>query len=126
MNLLIISGRRNEVIEKLVPEITQTVNVGLFDEIPLCIWRELPNLAIHILETVGYTRYVKCSDSIKPVMIVTEQEKTMKEVRFQVESDSNIPINLWKQLSDYSTRILEEAGYTKYDRKTDSIVFLQK
>ena len=38
----------------------------------------------------------------------------------------NIPIAIWKQIPEHAIQILEEAGYTKYDRKTDSIVFVQK
>ena len=38
----------------------------------------------------------------------------------------SIPSKLWKQLPDHAVQILEEAGYTEYDRKTDSIVFVEK
>lgn len=41
-------------------------------------------------------------------------------------SSYNIPTKLWKQLPDYAIEVLEAVGYTKYDRKTDSIVFVQK
>ena len=103
------------------------VNVGgLYDKIPLCIWRQLPNLAIHILETLGYTRYDKYNDSIRPVKPILNLEKKMEEFHFQVESEANIPINLWRQLSDFTTRILELAGYTRYDRDSDSIIFVEK
>lgn len=37
-----------------------------------------------------------------------------------------IPLAIWKQIPEHAIKILEEAGYTKYDRKTDSIVFVQK
>lgn len=37
-----------------------------------------------------------------------------------------IPVEIWKQIPEHAIQILEEAGYTKYDRKTDSIVFVQK
>lgn len=37
-----------------------------------------------------------------------------------------IPLAIWKQIPEHAIQILEEAGYTKYDRKTDSIVFVQK
>lgn len=50
----------------------------------------------------------------------------MEEFHFQVESEANIPINLWRQLSDFTTRILELAGYTRYDRESDSIIFVEK
>lgn len=39
---------------------------------------------------------------------------------------SAIHIHLWKQLPDHAIQILEQAGYTKYDKNTDSIVFVQK
>ena len=37
-----------------------------------------------------------------------------------------IPLAIWKQIPEHAIQILEEAGYTKYDRKTDSIVFIGK
>ena len=37
-----------------------------------------------------------------------------------------IPVEIWKQIPEHAIQILEEAGYTKYDRKTDSIVFIDK
>lgn len=40
--------------------------------------------------------------------------------------EQSIPISLWKQLPDHAIQILEQAGYTKYDRNTDSIVFVEK
>lgn len=42
------------------------------------------------------------------------------------EEQSAIHIRLWKQLPDRAIEILEQAGYTKYDRNTDSIVFVEK
>ena len=51
---------------------------GLFDKIPLCIWRQPPNLAIHILETLGYARYDKYYDSIRPVKTIQNLEKKWK------------------------------------------------
>lgn len=41
-------------------------------------------------------------------------------------SSPNIPLAIWKQIPEHAIQILEDAGYTKYDRKTDSIVFVQK
>lgn len=35
-----------------------------------------------------------------------------------------IPVEIWKQIPEHAIQILEDAGYTKYDRKTDSIVFV--
>ncbi len=37
-----------------------------------------------------------------------------------------ISIEIWKSLPDHAIQILEQAGYTKYDRNTDSIVFVKK
>lgn len=37
----------------------------------------------------------------------------------------HIPIDIWKQLPDHAVQILEQVGYTKYDRNTDSIVFVE-
>ena len=37
-----------------------------------------------------------------------------------------ITVEIWKQIPEHAIQILEEAGYTKYDRKTDSIVFIDK
>lgn len=37
-----------------------------------------------------------------------------------------IPVEIWKQIPEHAIQILEDAGYTKYDRKTDSIVFVEK
>ena len=35
-----------------------------------------------------------------------------------------IPVEIWKQIPEHAVQILEDAGYTKYDRKTDSIIFI--
>lgn len=43
-----------------------------------------------------------------------------------IGKELSISFCLWKQLPDHAVQILEEAGYTKYDRKTDSIVFVEK
>jgi hypothetical protein len=43
-----------------------------------------------------------------------------------IGEEQSISFCLWKQLPDHAVQILEEAGYTKYDRKTDSIVFVEK
>ena len=40
--------------------------------------------------------------------------------------EQSIAISFWKQLPDHAIQILEQAGYTKYDRNTDSIVFVEK
>ena len=40
--------------------------------------------------------------------------------------DKLIHTSIWKQLPDHAIQILEQAGYTKYDRNTDSIVFVEK
>lgn len=44
----------------------------------------------------------------------------------KVDPAPRIPVEIWKQIPEHAIQILEEAGYTKYDRKTDSIVFVQK
>lgn len=43
-----------------------------------------------------------------------------------IGKEQSISFCLWKQLPDHAVRILEQAGYTKYDRNTDSIVFVEK
>lgn len=43
-----------------------------------------------------------------------------------IDKEQSISFCLWKQFPDHAVQILEEAGYTKYDRKTDSIVFVEK
>lgn len=40
--------------------------------------------------------------------------------------DKLIHTSIWKQLPDHAIQILEQAGYTKYDINTDSIVFVEK
>lgn len=47
-------------------------------------------------------------------------------IRITVHPTYNIHIDIWKQLPNHAVRILEQAGYTKYDRNTDSIVFVEK
>lgn len=106
--------------------------------ISIQIWRNLPDHAVQILERVGFSHYNKNTDSLEmtdefyisscktilPIHIVEIQEWG-KEFS-NANSNNYIPTKLWKQLPDYATYILELAGYTKYDRKTDSIVFVQK
>lgn len=43
-----------------------------------------------------------------------------------IGKEQSISFCLWKQLPDHAVQILEEAGYTKYDRNTDSMVFVEK
>lgn len=43
-----------------------------------------------------------------------------------IGKEQSISFCLWKQLPDHAIQILEQAGYTKYDRNTDSIVFVEK
>ena len=43
-----------------------------------------------------------------------------------IDKEQSISFCLWKQFPDHAVQILEETGYTKYDRKTDSIVFVEK
>ena len=65
----------------------------------------------------------------------TSLEKFLRRYNRTVDKDSLvvkvdpvpcIPVEIWKQIPEHAIQILEEAGYTKYDRKTDSIVFVQK
>lgn len=52
----------------------------------------------------------------------------LREALEEIEHEEQfaIHIRLWKQLPDHAIQILEQAGYTKYDRNTDSIVFVEK
>ena len=107
--------------------------------ISIQIWRNLPDHAVQILEIVGFSHYNKNTDSlemtdefysssvkmIRPDRIINKIQGWVKEFS-NANSNNYIPTKLWKQLPDYATYILEFAGYTKYDRNTDSIVFVQK
>lgn len=63
-----------------------------------------------------------------------DEELLLKELREKLDAESEvivikapcIPVEIWKQIPEHAIQILEDAGYTKYDRKTDSIVFVQK
>lgn len=106
--------------------------------ISIQIWRNLPDHAVQILERAGFSHYNKNTDSLEmtdefysssvkailPNRIFKIQEWG-KEFS-DINSNNNIPIKLWKQLPDHAIYVLETVGYTKYDRKTDSIVFVQK
>lgn len=106
--------------------------------ISIQIWRNLPDHAVQILESVGFSHYNKNTDSLEmtdefysssskmmlpiPSIKIEEWGKEFSNAN----SNNYIPTKLWKQLPDCVTCILEFAGYVKYDRKTDSIVFVQK
>lgn len=106
--------------------------------ISIQIWRNLPDHAVQILESVGFSHYNKNTDSLEmtdefysssskmmlpiPSIKIEEWGKEFSNAN----SNNYIPTKLWKQLPDCVTCILELAGYVKYDRKTDSIVFVQK
>ena len=65
-----------------------------------------------------------------------DEELLLKELREKFDSEAEvivikapapcIPVEIWKQIPEHAIQILEEAGYTKYDRKTDSIIFIDK
>lgn len=65
-----------------------------------------------------------------------DEELLLKELREKIDAEAEvivikapapcIPVEIWKQIPEHAIQILEEAGYTKYDRKTDSIVFIDK
>lgn len=106
--------------------------------ISIQIWRNLPDHAVQILESVGFSHYNKNTDSLEmtdefyssssklirsiPIIKIEEWGKEFSNAN----SNNYIPTKIWKQLPDCVTCILEFAGYVKYDRKTDSIVFVQK
>lgn len=107
--------------------------------ISIQIWRNLPDHAVQILERVGFSHYNKNTDSLEmtdefysssceaiwwsiPIIKIQEWGKEFSNAN----SNNYIPTKLWKQLPDYATYILELAGYAKYDRNTDSIVFVEK
>lgn len=117
-----------------------TIFLGEIDRpsISIQIWRNLPDHAVQILERVGFSHYNKNTDSLEmtdefyssscktilpiPIIKIEEWGKEFSNAN----SNNYIPTKLWKQLPDYATYILELAGYVKYDRNTDSIVFVQK
>ena len=68
--------------------------------------------------------YSSSGKMIRPISIIKIEE--WGNEFSNANSNNYIPIKLWKQLPDCVTCILEFAGYVKYDRKTDSIVFVQK
>lgn len=132
----------DEFIKLKVPEHKRGVLLctrhGDRPHISILIWKYLPEHAVQILERAGFSHYNKKTDSleltddfysssIKWIMPprVSKVQKWGRELS-NVNSSYNIPTKLWKQLPDYAIEVLETVGYTKYDRKTDSIVFVQK
>lgn len=106
--------------------------------ISILIWEYLPEHAVQILERAGFSHYNKNTDSLELTddfyrssikwispPLISEVQKWGRELS-NANSSYNIPTKLWKQLPDYAIEVLETVGYTKYDRKTDSIVFVQK
>lgn len=106
--------------------------------ISILIWEYLPEHAVQILERAGFSHYNKNTDSLELTddfyrssikwispPLISEVQKWGRELS-NTNSSYNIPTKLWKQLPDHAIYVLETVGYTKYDRKTDSIVFVQK
>lgn len=99
--------------------------------IPVVIWKDLPDLPMQILEKVGYNHYNRLEDSVELDQFCTlgltigSLKEWMKKLS-NINSNNYIPRKLWKQFPDHAIKVLEAVGYTKYDRKTDSIVFVQK
>lgn len=86
---------------------------------------------MQILEKVGYNHYNRLEDSVELdqfcsfSLSIGSLKKWMKNLS-NINSNNNISTKLWKQLPDHAIEVLETVGYTKYDRKTDSIVFVEK
>lgn len=128
----------DELLENFERGVLLCTRHGDRPSISIQIWRNLPDHAVQILESVGFSHYNKNTDSLEmtdefysssskmmlPIPI-TKIEEWGKEFS-NANSNNYIPTKLWKQLPDCVTCILEFAGYVKYDRKTDSIVFVQK
>lgn len=104
---------------------------GPAPHIPVIIWKDLPDLPMQILEKVGYNHYNRLEDSVEFdqfcsfSLSIGSLKKWMKNLS-NINSNNNISTKLWKQLPDHAIEVLETVGYTKYDRKTDSIVFVEK
>lgn len=108
---------------------------GRAPHIQVVIWKDLPDFSVQILEKAGYNHYNKQDDSVEMVLDrfgnptdalgIGELKEWIKNLS-NTNSNNNIPTKLWKQLPDSAIDVLETVGYTKYDRKTDSIVFVQK
>lgn len=108
---------------------------GCAPHIQVVIWKDLPDFSVQILEKAGYNHYNKQDDSVELVLdrfgyptdalCIGELKEWIKNLS-NINSNNNIPIKLWKQLPNYAIKVLEAVGYTKYDRKPDSIVFVQK
>lgn len=128
----------DELLENFERGVLLCTRHGDRPSISIQIWRNLPDHAVQILESVGFSHYNKNTDSLEmtdefysssskmmlpiPSIKIEEWGKEFSNAN----SNNYIPTKLWKQLPDCVTCILEFAGYVKYDRKTDSIVFVQK
>lgn len=103
--------------------------------IQVIIWKDLPDFSVQILEKAGYNHYNKQDDSVEMVLDrfgnptdalgIGELKEWIKNLS-NINSNNNISTKIWKQLPNYAITVLEAVGYTKYDRNTDSIVFVQK
>lgn len=91
---------------------------------------------MQILEKAGYNHYNKQDDSVEMVLdrfgyptdtlCIGELKEWIKNLSNINSNNNNISTKIWKQLPNYAIEVLEAVGYTKYDRNTDSIVFVQK
>lgn len=108
---------------------------GRTPHIQVVIWKDLPDFSVQILEKAGYNHYNRQDESVEMVLdeygtptdalSIGEIKEWIKNLS-NINSNNNISTKIWKQLPDYAIEVLEAVGYTKYDRKTDSIVFVQK
>ena len=75
-----------------------------------------------------YVVVLKCNNIVFLTIEIMSEEIAKEDLPdfIRKELESAIHIHLWKQLPDHAIQILEQAGYTKYDRNTDSIVFVEK
>lgn len=108
---------------------------GCAHHIQVVIWKDLPDFSVQILEKAGYNHYNRQDDSVEMVLdrfgyptdalCIGEFKEWIKNLS-NINSNNNISTKIWKQLPNYAIEVLEAVGYTKYDRNTDSIVFVQK
>ena len=108
---------------------------GRTPHVQVVIWKDLPDFSVQILEKAGYNHYNRQDDSVEMVLdrfgyptdalCIGELKEWIKNLS-NINSNNNISTKIWKQLPNYAIEVLEAVGYTKYDRKTDSIVFVQK
>lgn len=129
----------NQYLDEKIKRGEGTIGLPVFmsrtPHIQVIIWKDLPEFSVQILEKAGYNHYNRQDDSVEMVLdrfgiptdalSISELKEWMKNLS-NINSNNNIPTKLWKQLPDYAIDVLETVGYTKYDRNTDSIVFVQK